>query len=183
MSTPFKNSPWHGFQQATRRRILAAARARVIGRRDRDVLGKIVNLWFHHRAKGQMALHRGALAKATGYAPATIKTALRLYRECGVLIPKAHATGGRSRAPEYALSYAGLSEFLGEDLEAEWQRILARFEAGRGGPNGRPGSPFSAPEKGVNPPPAYKSLYELDESLHQSPEASSLPQPSGGDAC
>lgn len=109
-----------------------------VTRAERDVLMSLANLWFHHRAKGEMHPGCDKIAKSAKVSVPTVKRALKLFREKGVIKAVAYATGGR-RSTRYTFSIVALREWIDPGFVKEAPGKLVKF-------------PVAAPQHGEKKP-------------------------------
>lgn len=108
---PFRDSPEFAF----RRLVRACIRKSDLTKSEQAVTTAVVNLWFHHKAKGVVYPGRARLAKSAKVSVRTVASTLAKLRAAGVLRVVSHGKGGRA-ATRYRLRFTPLFILCGADL-------------------------------------------------------------------
>ena len=112
-----------------RRMVRLAVRNSGLTKSEKLVTIALVNIWFHHRAKGEMHPGREKIARREQVSVKTVTRTMAKLREAGCLVVVSHPKGGRA-STRYRLDPFRLMETCGVDFPKVASGNLAPFEAG-----------------------------------------------------
>jgi hypothetical protein len=98
-----------------RRFIRECIRKSGLTKSEQAVTLALVNVWFHHKAKGEMHPGREKIAKASRTSVRTVAHTLAMLRDAGCLIPISHEHGG-GKSTRYRFKLVALAVFCGAKL-------------------------------------------------------------------
>jgi hypothetical protein len=121
----------HDFRQSTEFAFRKLVRASIqkhapFPPNHRNILVALVDLWFHHRNGPLGCIHpsREQLVKTANCKRETVKRALGVFREIGILIVVSDMKGGRKKATRYKVDIeAVLLTIAREDLIDAYRQI------------------------------------------------------------
>lgn len=88
------------------RRVIRRIHRDKLTKSQRDVLMVLVNTWFYHEAGPRGYIHLGTskIAKKAGCAQITVKRALTVFRDLGIIRAVAYLKGGTGKATQYRVA-------------------------------------------------------------------------------
>lgn len=167
-------------EAAWRRLVRNIIRKADLNRAEREVILAVANQWLHHRNGPEKCIYPGRekLAKQAKCSVATVKRALALLRDSGVLVPMGSLHGGH-KATRYRVRMIPLFELCGAELP-DWMDgdLVERPQAPRGEAentqrNGSNRGPKRAKETGHHDP---RYIYTFKPCLSQSIGNDNSPQ-------